>query len=96
MAEQAALADLTLDRARELFKKNDPAVYQDAIIARFHFEFERVAKNLATKVVGSEFIKDGFCPAVLAPIESVDSAIFMKAAKQAGAFEILAYKRLVT
>jgi hypothetical protein len=95
LAEQEALANLTLDRARTIFKKGEPNVYQDAIIARFHFEFERVAKNFATKVTGSEYMQDGFCPAVIAPIESVDSSIFMKAAKQAGAFEVLAYRRIV-
>lgn len=95
IAEQEALANLTLDRARELFKKSEPKVYQDAILARFHFELERVAKTFSAKVAGSEYVNDGFCPAVLAPIDTVDSAVFMKQAKLAGAFEVLAYKRLV-
>jgi hypothetical protein len=95
LAEQDRLANLTIGQARELFRKHEPAVYQDAILARFHHELERTAKQLSTKVIGSEYFLDGFCPSVIAPIDNVDSAIFMKTAKQAGAFEVLAYKRLV-
>ena len=95
LAEQDRLANLTLAQARDLFRKHEPAVYQDALLARFHRELDRTAKHFSTKVSGSEYFLDGFCPSVIAPIDSVDSAIFMKQAKQAGAFEVLAYKRLV-
>jgi hypothetical protein len=92
---QFNIDNITLERARELFRSNEPPQYQEAILARFNRDLERVAKTFATKVSGCEYYLDGLCPSVFAPIDSVDSAIFMKAAKQAGAFEVLAYRRLV-
>ena len=94
LKEAERLSKLTVQQVRDTFRRIEPVSFEETIIARFLNDQEHLALQLSEKFLESELTIDGFSHAVIAPTDKINPIEFIRASKQMGAFEILAYKRI--